>query len=102
MLAEILAVSRNKGRWKARWDMLAERTSATWGVWSGQKVSAKRKAHKEKVEIIQSAPLCPKCGAPLRLKRPWKPSHTWEPFWGCTQFDVTGCKGSARYVAKNS
>ena len=40
MLAEILAVSRNKGRWKARWDMLAERTSTTWGVWSGQTVSA--------------------------------------------------------------
>jgi len=101
MLAEILAVSRNKGRWKARWDMLAERTSATWGVWSGQTVSAKRKAHKEKVETSQSAPLCPKCGATMRLKRPWKPSHTWKPFWGCTQFDVTGCKGSAKYVAKN-
>lgn len=102
MLAEILAVSRNKGRWKARWDMLAERTSATWGVWSGQAVSAKRKAHKEKVETSQSAPLCPICGASMRLKRPWKPSHTWKPFWGCTQFDVTGCKGSAKYVAKNS
>jgi len=102
MLAEILAVSRNKGRWKAHWDMLAERTSATWGVWSGQAVSAKRRAHKEKVEISQSAPLCPICGASMRLKRPWKPSHTWKPFWGCTQFDVTGCKGSAKYVAKKS
>lgn len=102
MLAEVLAVSRNKGRWKARWDMLAERTSATWGVWSGQTVSAKRKTHKEKVKTNQSAPLCPICGASMQLKRPWKPSHTWKPFWGCTQFDVTGCKGSSKHVAKNS
>lgn len=63
-LAEILSVTRNRGRWKARWDMLAERTSATWGVWSGRAVSAKRKAHKRKVETSQTAPICPICGAP--------------------------------------
>ena len=102
MLAEILTVSRNQGRWKARWDMLAERKNATWGAWSSQAASAKRKAHKEKIETIQSAPLCPNCGAPMRVRKPWKPNHTWKPFWGCTQFEITGCKGSARYGNKNS
>ncbi|WP_084362499.1 HNH endonuclease [Caldimonas taiwanensis] len=102
LLAEVLGVTQNKGRWKARWDMLSERKNSTWGIWSGHAVSAKRKHHKEKVETSKSAPLCPKCGAPMRLKRPWKPSHTWKPFWGCTQYDVTGCKGSERYVDTNS
>lgn len=101
MLAEILAVSRNKGRWKARWDMLAERKSATWGVWSGQAASAKRKVYKEKVETSKSAPSCPKCGSPMKLIRP-RPTDTWKAFWGCTQYNVTGCKGSARHVTKNS
>ena len=100
MLAEILAVSRNKGRWKARWDMLAERKSATWGVWSGQAASAKRKVYKEKVETSKSAPSCPKCGSPMKLIRP-RPTDTWKAFWGCTQYSVTGCKGSARHVTKN-
>jgi len=101
MLAEILAVSRNKGRWKARWDMLAERKSATWGVWSGQVVSKKRGAYKEKIETSKSAPLCPKCGSPMKLVRP-RPSDKWKTFWGCTQYSVTGCKGSAKYVATNN
>jgi ssDNA-binding Zn-finger/Zn-ribbon topoisomerase 1 len=98
MLAEILAVSRNKGRWKARWDMLAERKGATWGAWSGQAVSAKRKEHKDKVEARASALSCPKCGSPMKLVRP-RPTDTWKTFWGCTQYSVTGCKGSAKYVA---
>lgn len=97
LLAEILGVARNNGRWKARWDMLAERKAAVWGSWRSQTVSAKRKQHKAKIETEKLAPLCPKCGAPMRLKRPWKPTHTWSPFWGCTQYDVSGCKGSAKY-----
>lgn len=101
MLAEVLAVSRNKGRWKARWDMLAERKSVTWGVWSGQTVSAKRKAHKERVETSKAVPSCPKCGSPMKLVRP-RPSHKWKTFWGCTQYRVTGCKGSAKHVGTNS
>ncbi len=52
LLAETLTVSRNKGRWKARWDMLAERRAATWGVWTGETVAAKRRHHKEKVETF--------------------------------------------------
>jgi hypothetical protein len=45
--------------------------------------------------------LCPKCGAPMGLKKPRKPSDKWNPFWGCTRFKDTGCKGSAKYVATN-
>jgi hypothetical protein len=55
LLAEVLGVTRNKGRWKARWDMLSERRSATWGTWSGYAVAAKRKQHKEKVETTKDA-----------------------------------------------
>lgn len=97
LLAEILGVVRNNGRWKARWDMLAERKAAVWGAWRSQTISDRRKQHKTKVETAKSAPLCPKCGAPMRLKRPWKATHTWSPFWGCTEYDVSGCKGSAKY-----
>ncbi len=95
-LAELLTVSRNKGRWKARWDMLAERTNATWGVWSGETVTAKRKAHKVQVETKKAAPNCPKCGAPMKLVQP-RPTNSWDAFWGCTQFSSTGCKGSKKY-----
>lgn len=97
LLAEILVASKNRGKWKARWDMLAERKSNLWGTWHSQPISTRRRAHRANVERAKSAPLCPKCGAPMRLKRPWKPTHTWAPFWGCTQYDVSGCKGSARY-----
>jgi hypothetical protein len=91
-----------KGSWTARWDILADRRSGAWGVWKSQSVSGKRKQYKEKLETGKSTPLCPDCGSPMRLKRPWLPTHTWKPFWGCTQYDVTGCKGSAKYVARSS
>lgn len=100
MLAEILGVSRNGGRWRARWDMLSERKSAVWGTWRSQKISEKRKQHKVKVETEKSTPLCPQCSSPMRIKRPWKPNQTWKPFWGCTQYDVSGCRGSAKYSGK--
>lgn len=98
LLAEILVVSKNKGRWKARWDMLAERRAATWGVWTGERVSAKRRQHKEKVEAFKSAPICNKCRSPMKIVQP-RPTDAWKAFWGCTQYRVTGCKGSARHVA---
>lgn len=97
-LAELLRVTRNQGRWKARWDMLSERTGSVWGDWSGGRVTKRRKEYKERVEQDASKPVCPTCGASMRTIRP-KPSDSWKPFWGCTQFKVTGCKGSARYVA---
>lgn len=97
MLAEILTVSRNQGRWKARWDMLAKRKSATWGNWSGQAISAKRQSHKKKVEAIKAAPPCPTCGSAMKLVTP-RPTDKWKPFWGCNQYSITRCKGSAKYV----
>lgn len=96
MLAEILAVSKNKGRWIARWDMLDERKTATWGSWSGRTISGKRKAHRARLKTYESAPSCPKCGSPMKLVRP-QPSDRWSAFWGCTQYSVTKCKGSAKY-----
>lgn len=101
LLAEILGVTRNKGIWKARWDMLSERRSAMWGSWSGCAATVKRKQYKDKVEINKSAPICPICGSPMKVIRP-RPTDKWKPFWGCTQYSVTGCKGSARYVSQNS
>lgn len=101
LLAEILGVTRNKGRWKARWDMLDKRRNATWGTWSGYAASAKRRQHKEKAETIKSAPSCPKCGSPMKVVRPrW--ADKGKAFWGCTQYPVTGCKGRAKYVPRNT
>lgn len=100
LLAEVLGVTRNKGRWKARWDMLAERRSATWGTWRGYSVTEKRKQHKENVETAKTVPSCPKCGSPMKVVRP-RTTDNWKPFWGCTQYSVSGCKGSAKYVPPN-
>ena len=38
------------------------------------------------------APMCPNCSARMSLITPG-PTDTWKPFWGCTQYKVTGCKG---------
>jgi ssDNA-binding Zn-finger/Zn-ribbon topoisomerase 1 len=100
-LAEVLEVTRNRGRWKARWDMLSERRNAAWGKWDASAIIAKRKRHREKVETSNSAPTCPKCGSPMKLIRP-RPVDRWSAFWGCTQYAVSGCKGSAKFVRGNS
>jgi len=97
LLAEILTVSKNMGRWKARWDMLEERRSVTWGVWTGHAVAIKRQQHKLKKEASKLAPTCGKCGAAMKLVTP-RPSDKWKAFWGCTQYSVSGCKGSARHM----
>lgn len=96
-LAEILGVSRNKGQWRSRWDMLDDRKQATWGTWSGKAIENKRRQHKEAVKRAQSAPTCPKCGSPMRLIKP-RPGQKWTAFWGCTKYASEGCKGSHRYV----
>jgi len=96
-LAELLRVTRNNGRWKARWDILSERKGAVWGEWRGSHATKKRKEYKKRLDQDSSKPVCPKCGAAMRLVRPM-PSDTWKPFWGCTQYKITGCKGSERYV----
>lgn len=101
LLAEILGVTRNKGRWQPRWDVLSERRNAKWGTWSGDAVSAKRRRHKERVGTAKSAPACPQCGSPMKLITP-RSTDRWKTFWGCTRYSVTGCKGSAKYVPTNN
>ncbi len=100
LLAEILSVSKNKGRWKARWDMLTEKRAETWGIWTGAAITAKRLRHKAKVESLALAPTCNNCGSAMRLVKP-RPTDNWKPFWGCTQYSLTGCKGSARHLPKS-
>lgn len=98
-LAEILHVTRNQGRWKARWDVLAERKDDLWGEWTkGGSASKKRKSFKQKRQQNAAKPVCPKCGSPMRLINP-RPGDRWSSFWGCTKFKVTGCKGSEKYEA---
>lgn len=96
-LGELLRVTRNHGRWSARWDMLLERKDAVWGDWKGDHATKKRNEFRKRVTLDLSKPICPKCGAPMRLIRP-RPSDQWKPFWGCTQYKVTGCNGSARHA----
>jgi HNH endonuclease len=98
LLAEILGVTRNKGIWSARWDMLSKRKESIWGTWKGQVVAKKRKEYKQKLERNLTAPLCPKCGSSMRLKQPWQSSQKWKPFWGCSQYNVSGCNGSSKYI----
>lgn len=96
-LAELLSVTRNKGTWHARWDMLSERKSATWGTWTGYAVSRKRERHRDRIETNRAAPSCPKCGSPMRVITP-RPGDRWKAFWGCTQYQLTGCRGSQRHA----
>ena len=48
---------------------------------------------KEKASA-EGAPLCPKCGAPMRQRTIKKGSHQGETFWGCT--DYPKCDGTRR------
>jgi len=97
-LAELLGVSRNIGRWKARWDMLSERKEATWGLWKGPSASIKRKRYQDRIQISKAAPQCPLCGSPMRLIRP-RQTDTWKAFWGCAQYPINGCRGSVRFTS---
>ena len=96
-LAQLLMVKRNKGSWKARWDMLAERKNENWGHWAAIDSTAKRTGRKRQIETKKSSPLCPKCGAPTKLIKPRR-NERWEAFWGCTMYPVTRCKGSVNNV----
>lgn len=92
-LAELLKVSRNKGIWKPRWDMLSSRTESVFSSISATKKSTEKK--KPTIKSIQAEEqlLCPKCGSPMKLVTP-KPGQRWKKFWGCTKYWSTGCKGS--------
>lgn len=96
-LAELLTIKRNKGTWKARWDMLSSRTG---NVFSALSAARKTKTTKKKAKTIKNIqaedkPLCPECGSPMRLITP-KPGQRWKKFWGCTKYRSEGCKGSRR------
>jgi predicted RNA-binding Zn-ribbon protein involved in translation (DUF1610 family) len=95
-LAELLKPTRCIGAWKPRWDILSERKKIDWGDWERAKVYRRRKDYKRKREAEILKPVCPKCGSPMRLVEP-KHGESWKSFWGCTQFHVTGCNGSAKY-----
>ncbi|HEY5260005.1 MAG TPA: HNH endonuclease, partial [Rhabdochlamydiaceae bacterium] len=94
-LAEILGITRNKGRWKARWDTLSERRSAKWGTWNAHMAHAQRQRHRKKIEMRKSASICQKCGSKMRLVKP-RPTDKWKAFWGCSAFPK--CTGNAKYV----
>lgn len=94
LLAERLSVTRNKGSWVARWDMLDERTQATWGNWHRKKDKPRQK--REPMPPSSTTPTCPKCGSPMRLIVPG-PGQPWKTFWGCSQYPTTQCRGSRRY-----
>lgn len=42
-------------------------------------------------------PMCPRCGAPMELKKP-KEGDKWQPFWGCTMYSVTRCRGNGKDI----
>ncbi|MGE0761878.1 MAG: hypothetical protein AB7N80_01240 [Bdellovibrionales bacterium] len=85
------------------------------GFVSGKNTLLKRKRNKlerreadrkERAEIIsKSGPVkylktdstlqCPECNGPMKLKKP-KAGQKWKPFWGCINFQITGCKGSRK------
>ena len=46
---------------------------------------------------VHPAPNCPKCGAPMKLRRP-RPGDEWHPFWGCQRYPE--CDGTQRPVTK--
>jgi hypothetical protein len=95
-LAELLRVKRNAGRWKARWDMLSQRTSSDWGDWKSHSAKRNRKNYRKTKQAEAARPLCPLCGARMRLIKPASRDR-WKAFWGCANFKVTGCKGSLEY-----
>lgn len=52
----------------------------------------------KKLIRVKPEPSCPKCGAPMRLRRP-KPDDAWHPFWGCQRYP--DCDGTCKPVEKN-
>ncbi len=91
-LAEVLNVTRNRGRWEPRWDMLETRADSTFRLL--KKVSSKPKRFRKTITARESGALkCPKCGSPMRLIKP-KKGDRWKAFWGCTKYRSTGCNGT--------
>lgn len=92
-LAELLVVRRNEGRWKANWDVLATRADSLFSALRSAPHRSRSAKETIKSKTRRPAPECPKCGSPMKLIRP-RPGQKWKPFWGCTKYSITGCKGS--------
>jgi len=95
-LAELLTSTKNTGSWTTRWEMLDQRTSGPLGSWRTFKRSGQRLSIRSKMKPKERSPKCPVCGARMKVVRP-RPSDSWKPFWGCTKYRVSGCRGSLKY-----
>jgi ssDNA-binding Zn-finger/Zn-ribbon topoisomerase 1 len=93
-LAEILNITKNKGQWNPRWDMLEERADSTFRLLKGIKTKTIKKQNTITSQK-KTAPKCPQCGADMRLIKP-KSGERWQAFWGCTKYRQTGCRGSKK------
>lgn len=92
-LSEALHITRNKGVWTPRWDMLETRADSTFRLLKN--CDSKLKSNRTTIKSKESSsPKCPKCGSMMRLIKP-KKGDKWKMFWGCSRYGSTGCKGSA-------
>jgi len=89
LLAKHFAVTRNRGSWQYSTDEYdrrrAEEKLTTKNGWSAKGAKDRRKQQ----------PICPICGAPMRMVRP-RPGDDWKAFWGCTLYKVNGCRGTIK------
>lgn len=101
-LAELLSIKRNRGIWKARWDMLSSRSDNVFSSLGSEKKSKSESKKKQPIKSVQAweKPLCPQCGSPMKLITP-KPGQEWQKFWGCTKYGSTGCRGSRKVQDKS-
>lgn len=91
-LAEALNITRNRGYWKPRWDMLETRADSTFRLL--KKERSKQQSTRKTIKAKNAnTPRCPKCGSTMRLIRPQKGNH-WKAFWGCSKYRTTGCNGA--------
>lgn len=92
-LSEALSVTRNRGCWSPRWDMLEARADSTFRLL--KKDSSKPKSNRITIRAkeIVTNPSCPKCDNPMRLIKPRR-GDKWKAFWGCSKYKATGCNGS--------
>ena len=95
-LAELLNVTRCQGSWFPNWSMLEQRQNKDVAIWQRGKSKSSQRKRQKKNARRQSIPTCPKCGAQMRLRQPGS-TDDWKPFWGCTNYRKTGCRGSKRY-----
>lgn len=91
-LSEALSVTKNKGCWEQRWDMLEVRGDSTFRLLN-KRISRPSKIHKTVKSKKGGAPVCPKCGSRMRLIKP-KRGDNWKAFWGCSKYKITGCSGT--------